>query len=179
MTPREPRTLGYYAASHWFQRAVLLVITGLIAIGLISALDRAKEQAERQLVDLTVRNMRTGMQLAMGEALMHQREAEIASWVGNNPVRWLSSEPKGYRGECSQAEGGELTGGEWCFEREQKKLIYRPRRIDHLRGSVSGQACDRLVWRVTRVLDRGADSGGFVGLRVEADPPCRWVLEES
>ena len=179
MTSHELRRPDYYAASHWFQWAVLFGVLAVLSIGLLWALGEVKERAEKQVVDLTVRNMRTGMQLAMGEALMHQREAEIALWVGSNPVRWLSSEPKGYRGACPQAESGELKGGEWCFDSEQKKLMYRPLRIDHLRESAGGRECDRLAWRVTRSPDRGADSGGFVGLRVEADSPCRWVLEDS
>jgi len=179
MIPSEPRRLGYYAASQWFQWAVLFCVLAALSIGLLWALSDVKERAEKLAVDLTVRNMRTGMQLAMGEALMHQHEAEIALWVGSNPVRWLSSEPKGYRGACSQAEGSELKGGEWCFDSEQKKLMYRPLRIDHLRESVGGHGCDLLTWRVTRPPDRGVDSGGFVGLRVEADSPCQWVLEEN
>lgn len=179
MIAREPRTLGYYAASHWFQWAVLLVILGGIGIGLLRALEQAREAAERQSVELTVRNMRTGMQLAMGEALMHQREAEIASWVGSNPVRWLSAEPKGYLGKCSQTDGRELNGGEWCFETAQKRLMYRPYRQDHLQAVVEGRQCDRLSWSVTGLPDRAASSGNFGGLRFETDTLCRWSLDEN
>ena len=135
MTPHEPRRLGYYATKKWVQHAVLFVVVGLIAVGLISALGDATEQAERQIVELTIRNMRTGMQRAMGEALMHQREGEMASWAGSNPVRWLDSPPAGYRGECSTAESRALSGGEWCFERGRRELVYRPRNLDRLHES--------------------------------------------
>ena len=106
MTPHEPRRLGYYATKKWVQHAVLFVVVGLIAVGLISALGDATEQAERQIVELTIRNMRTGMQRAMGEALMHQREGEMASWAGSNPVRWLDSPPAVARAPVSAASGG-------------------------------------------------------------------------
>ena len=178
MIAREPRTLGYYAASHWFQWAVLLIVIGVVAIGLIQALERARNQAEREAIELTVRNMRTGLQLAMGEALMHQREAEIASWVGSNPVRWLSREPAGYRGDCTHGDGSELNGGEWCFDLTQKRLLYRPYRVGDLNGSMDGAVCDRLSWRVVRSPAQGSASGGFVGLRVETDSQCGWGLME-
>lgn len=179
MIPREPRRLGYYATRNWFQHAVLFVVLGLFAIGLISALGDAKEEAERQMVELTIRNMRTGLQRAMGEALMHQREGEMASWVGSNPVRWLDSPPAGYRGECSTADSWALSGGEWCFERGRRELVYRPRNIDHLYDSkgtmkAEGRRCDQLSWRVARAPTSAA-SGGFVGLRIEVASSCQWA----
>ena len=182
MIPHEPRRLGYYATKKWFQHAVLFVVVGLIAVGLISALGDAKEKAERQIVDLTVRNMRTGMQRAMGEALMHQREGEMASWAGSNPVRWLDSLPAGYRGECSTAESWALSGGEWCFERGRRELVYRPRNVDHLHDSKGatkgvGRQCELLSWRVARAPVSAA-SGGFVGLRIEVASSCEWIPAE-
>ena len=179
MISHEPRRLGYYATKNWFQHAVLFVVLGLFAIGLISALSDAKEEAERQIVELTIRNLRTGLQRAMGEALMHQRESEMASWAGSNPVRWLNSLPTGYRGECSTAESWALSGGEWCFERGRRELVYRPRNSGHLRDSKEamkavGRRCDLLSWRVARAPVSVA-SGGFVGLRIEAASSCEWI----
>ena len=182
MISHEPRRLGYYATKNWFQRAVLFVVLGLLAIGLISALGDAKEEAEKQIVELTIRNMRTGLQRAMGEALMHQREGEMASWAGSNPVRWLDSLPAGYRGECSTAESWALSGGEWCFERGRRELVYRPRNVDHLHDSKGatkgvGRQCELLSWRVARAPVSAA-SGGFVGLRIEVASSCEWIPAE-
>jgi len=178
MIPHGPRTLGYYASSQWFQWAVLFVMLGSLAMGLLWALDDVKERAERQTVDLTLRNMRTGMQLAMGEALIRQREREIATWVGGNPINWLGAPPGGYRGECSAEEGRGLSGGEWCFERASGELVYRPNSVDHLRDSrgEKDSPCGQLRWRVARVSE-SASSAGFVGLRIESASTCQWVLE--
>lgn len=178
MIPHEPRSLGYYAASHWMQGAVVLVVLGSLAMGLLRALGEMKERAEKQVVDLTIRNMRTGMQLAMGEALMQQRERDIASWVGGNPVAWLGAPPGGYRGECSEGESRGLSGGEWCFERDSRELVFRPSRLDHLRSSpdVKIGQCDQLRWRVARVSENMASSG-FVGLRLEPASGCQWALD--
>ena len=95
MIAHEPRSLGYYSASHWLQGAVVFVVLGSLALGLLWALNDAKERAEKQVVELTLRNMRTGMQFAMGEALLRRRESEMASWVGINPVLWLGAPPTG------------------------------------------------------------------------------------
>ncbi|MBK8399765.1 hypothetical protein [Propionivibrio sp.] len=176
MIPHEPRRLGYYANKNWFQRAVLLVIIGLFVVGLLSVLDETKQRTEEQMVSLTVRNMRTGLQLAMGDALMHQREHEMASWVGSNPVRWLNTIPEGYRGECSGDQRRNLAAGEWCFERDRRELVYQPRHVDQLRVLPEGSTaqCEQLSWRVARA-PKAAASGGFVGLRIESASACHWV----
>jgi len=178
MMQLQPWRLGYYAASHWFQGAVLLAVLALIFNGLISALNDASERAEKQGVELTIRNMRTGMKLAMGEAMMQQREGEMAAWVGSNPVRWLGSPPGAYRGECSVEESRNLSGGEWCFERNRRQLLYRPHRPDRLHPLPPGSElqCSHLSWRVERAPE-SVVSAGFVGLRLEAVAPCQWVQE--
>jgi len=180
MIPRVSRGPGYYTASHWFQGAVLLVVIGSLAIGILSALSDARDRAERQMVELMVRNLRTGMQLAMGEALMHQRDREIISWVGRNPIAWLGASPAGYLGVCAASGRQELPGGAWCFDGERRELVYRPRRSDQLRALPGSpdQQCRDLSWRVARAPESVA-SGGFVGLRLEAATPCQWISEGS
>lgn len=176
MTP--PRTLGYYAASTWLQGSVFLLLCLLLGSWLLGALHEAQERGEKQAVELAVRNMRTGMQLAMGEALMHGREGEIASWLGSDPVRWLGRQPDGYRGECSVQEADNLPAGAWCFDRERRELAYRPRNADRLQilTTADGRQSKQLRWRVARAPESAA-SGGFVGLRVEIVTPYKWLLD--
>ena len=177
MMAHEPRTLGYYAASHWFQAAVVFLILGALALILLRALNEVEEQAEKQVVDLTLRNMRTGMQYAMAEALMRQRESEIAAWAGSDPTRWLELPPAGYRGECSPEERRNLPEGTWCFESVSRELVYQPRNTKQLRDRGSGHHCSQLAWQVVRVAD-GAVEGAFVSVRIDATSPCRWFFEE-
>ncbi|WP_301100627.1 hypothetical protein [Propionivibrio sp.] len=176
MTPRYTHRLDYYTGSRWFQGALVLALIGVLASGLLSALSDARERAERQWVDLLIRHMRTGMQLAMGMAIMQQRGGEMASWVDSNPVRWLDSLPQGYRGECSIDESGALSAGEWCFERDRRELVYRPQHSDHLHMLPEGGACSQLRWRVARAPEAAA-SGAFVGLRIETAASCQWLPE--
>lgn len=180
MSGHEPRTLGFYASSHWMQGVMVLLILGGLALILLSALDEMKERAEKQLVELTIRNMRTGLQLAMAEALMHQQASGIAEWAGSNPVRWLGSLPDGYRGECSAAQRKALSGGEWCFEQERRELVYRLRHDGHLSPPVdeAGRVCADLSWRVAGLSESGKKDG-FVGLRLKPASSCRWRLDSA
>lgn len=177
--PHEPRRLGYYAASKWFQAAVLFVVLGIFALALLSALSDVKQQAEREMVELTLRNMRTGMQLAMGEALMQQREGEIAAWVGSNPISWLGASPVGYQGECAPADGSGLKDGEWCFAGDRQALVYRPHGRERVRDVTGGgDSCRYLQWRVTSTAEQNAQQG-FAGLRIENVGGCRWRADEK
>lgn len=161
-----PGTLGYYTGSRWLSAAVAVALIGALAVALLGALEEAEERAEAVLVEVTVRNMRTGLQIAMGEAITHGREKEIAGWAGSNPVRWLGTDPVGYLGDCP---GGSLPPGAWCFDRERRELAYQPRHHRHL-VRVEGT---ELRWRVAAAA-ADAPRGGLVGLRLETVRPYDW-----
>ena len=180
MSAEHARTYGYYTAAHWFQGAVIFLLVSALALWLLSALNDAKERAERLSVELTIRQMRSGMHFAMGEALIRQSARLINSWEGSDPVRWLDSPPSGYRGECSAAERQALSGGEWCFDRKRRELVYRPKSQECLRdlGVSPATPCAELSWRVRRSAGSPA-SDGFTGLRIEAASACQWLLPGS
>lgn len=56
-----------------------------------------QEEVEKTQVELNVRQMRSGLQWAMGEALLQGKTAEIASWVGSNSMRWLDYSMEDWR----------------------------------------------------------------------------------
>ena len=180
MIPHGSRSLGYYAASHWLQSAVVLVLLGTMALFLLSAIMNVKEMAEKQEVELIIQNMRTGLQWAMAEVLMQQRGVDVIAWEDSNPVRWLSGAPRNYRGECSRGEVENLVAGEWCFEMEDRELVYRPVHAEHLVLVLPAEKapCAALRWRVIRTRG-GVSDGGFSGVRLEYASACRWVLEED
>lgn len=174
MIHRETRTLGYYAGSRWLQSAVFFLIVAALVLVLLRAMNEVEAQAERQAVELTLRNMRTGMQFAMAEALMRQRESDMAAWARSNPVRWLEVPPAGYRGECTVDERRDLPEGAWCFERESQELLFRPRNTKQLRRLDDGRQCSQLVWQVTQIADH-APSSGLVGVRIVPTSACGFV----
>lgn len=176
MIEHEPQGGGYYAASHWFQGGVVLIVLVGLIFALLSALDEAKARSEQLIVELTVRNMRTGMQLALGEAMMQQRAPGREFRAGQNPLAWLGSEPAGYVGGCPLSGRQDLPPASWCFDERQEVLVYRPRAVQHLRAAAGDQpnACAELAWRVER---SGDSARGTVGWRIEEVTGCRWSLE--
>lgn len=168
------RAYDYYAGSRWLVHAVTIVAILLLAGWLLAALQEAEERAEKLMVELTWRNMRTGLQIAMGEALMSGRDKEIAGWEGSNPVRWLGSEPSGYRGECAARLAGELPKGAWCFDSGRRELVYRPRNDRHLRIDGEAGRGKLLRWRVVAAAQE-PERPGPPGLRVESVTSYSWL----
>lgn len=171
MTRGPLRQVNHWTASRWLSLSMSAVAISLLAAGLLRALEETDERAEKLMVELTYRHMRTGLAVAKAEALLRGREAEIADWAGANPVRWLAAPPPGYRGECSRP-AVELGAGEWCFDQERRELAYRPRRAAHLRivAPPADGAAKILRWRTT-------DAGGQGSLHVEYVTAFEWVLE--
>ena len=178
MSAGNARTYGYYAVSHWFHVAIIFLLLSALGLWLLSALEDAKERAERLGVELTIRHMRTGLLYAMGEALMRQNEHEIHSWVGSNPIRWLGASPSGYLGVCSSVRRSSLAGGEWCFDNERKELVYQPRHLAHLHqgGVDTGDQCTQLSWRVVSGPAR-EQSEQVASVRIEPASACGWLLQ--
>jgi hypothetical protein len=147
------------------------------SLWLFSALTAAQAIAEKMVVELTVQSMRTGLKVAMGEAVISMRDGEIPRWVGCNPVRWLEMPPVGYTGDC-QADGKVAEGG-WCFEPSSRDLVYRPRN-DHALKRIQNEDSNGplfLRWRVVKVGKDTPGDSGLTGLRVENVTPYRWEVE--
>jgi hypothetical protein len=174
MIRRVERSIGYYAGSHWFQVGVLFALVGVFALWLLEELEEARERVDQQVVEMTVRSMRTGMQFAVGEALLHQNRRKIvADWAGTNPVIWLAAPPHGYRGECSVAESRMMPSRSWCFERESRHLVYRTGKTVY-RWQVSDSiGCEDLRWQV--VGSTNGPASEMAGLRIEMVKPCGLV----
>ena len=105
-----------------FEFAVTVVIFGLLATVLMARLNAIQEEAERTEVDLTVRNIRVGIQLAIGERIMHGEESRIAEVAAASPVEFLGRRPRGF------SDGRTPRGpGQWAYDAANRELIYLPR----------------------------------------------------
>lgn len=164
---------GAWQGRRWLSFSVSAVLLALLAWGALRALEDAEETSERFVVDVTLRNLRSGLQLAMGEAMIEGRENEFASWVGSNPLRWLGTPPGGYVGACPAQAAGLAPGG-WCFDETAGELVYRPRHGMRLRlaSPVADPADQRLRWRVEATSR--LPGGRITGLRVQSVTPYAW-----
>jgi hypothetical protein len=168
-----PPLFSPFAASHWLPVTVVLLIVALLALVLLDRLDRAAAESEKLMLELTVRNMNLGLQAAKGHALAQGREAEIRTWRGENPVRWLGGALPAYQGEC-RAAGRELAPGQWCFAAESGALVYAVK----ARGRVhdrQGRPLERLHWQVMPPPGSAADEA--LALRVWPQEDAVWTLQ--
>ncbi|MCK9389730.1 MAG: hypothetical protein M0Q22_15245 [Sulfuritalea sp.] len=133
--------------------AVIVCIFGVLALVFLERVERVQIDAERTEVQLTIRNLRQGMQLAVGELIMHGEEQRLPELAAANPVRFLEKQPPGYEGEATFPS----QPGGWVFDPIHQEIAYRPR----LPQAFDGR--DELRWRY-RSFSFGPDRLG--GLRL-------------
>ncbi len=153
-----------------------LVVVAVIALIVFVALDRLRdvqEMGEKTAVEMTVRNIQSGLRWEMSERIMAGHEASIAELAGGNPVRWLEKPPSGYLGEFPAAPAN-FPPGHWYFDTLRGELRYRP----ILERNLECKQCDRVVdemalsWRITRAGNTMLGRGDSV--RVVTVTPYRW-----
>jgi general secretion pathway protein G len=154
------------------QFSVALAVIGVLAVFLLDALYDVMEQAERTVMEATIRNMDSGLRVELARRMIHGQEASIGDLVGANPVQWLEAPPVGYSGNCRR----DLTAGEWCFDAVTNEIVYRPRLVRNLEyhdPSRSG-----LRWRVSTAAElagrRGGSAASAGAIRVASTTSFAW-----
>lgn len=131
-----------------FEFALVVAIIGILGGLLMHRLTEVEAAAERLQVDLTVRHMRVGLALAIGERLMQGREDSLAELLERNPAEFL--------GGVGLADG-------WRYDPSARRLSYRPRQPEAFEGR------EELQWRLTAA---GRADGRVMGLRLVPVPPA-------
>ena len=140
----------------WLEFAVSALVISVLAVFTLGALWRAQGQAEATLVDLTLRNMATGLRLKQLDLLLRGDAAGMAALAGANPVAWLQGPPAHYRGEVDGEPAA--VGPAWYFDGGRRELAYRP-------GAGSyplPEGAAELRWRV----ERSGGSAAMPGARI-------------
>jgi hypothetical protein len=136
---------------------IVVILFGVLASVFLYRIEHIQAEAEKTEVALTMRNLRLGMQLAVGELLIAGKDDQIRQLLDRNPFRFLDQPPSGYAGEATNPP----TPGGWVFDANRKEIAYRPRLPEAFDGR------DVLRWRYIATADR-ADR--MTGLRlVEAE----------
>lgn len=109
-----------------FEFAITVAIFGVLAMALMARLNAIHEEAERTEVALTVRNIRVGIQLAIGERIMHGEEARIAEVAQTSPIDFAvdlgGDRPRSFSsGRFPEAPG------QWAYDSSSRELAYLPR----------------------------------------------------
>ncbi len=133
-----------------FEFALTVAIFGVLAALLLQRLALIEEEAERTEVDLTIRNMRVGIQLAIGERIMRGEEERLAEVAAASPVDMLGKRPRGF-----VAEPAATAAGEWAYDPRRRELRYLPRLPQAFGGA------EELRWRYVARTDA---AGKVVGV---------------
>jgi type II secretory pathway pseudopilin PulG len=138
-----------------FEFAVTVAIFGVLAVALLVRLNAIQAEAERTEVDLTVRNIRVGIQLAIGERIMRGDEGRIIEVVEANPIDFLGHKPRGF----SAGRTAEVAG-QWAYDPIRRELSYVPRLPEAFADA------RELRWRYVARLDLSGKAVGasLVGL---------------
>ncbi len=139
--------------SNKFDFAITVVIFGLLATALLVRLNAIQEDAERTEVQLTVRNIRVGIQLAIGERIMRGEEDRIGEVAKASPVDFLGHKPRSF----TNARAPEAPG-QWSYDPVRRELKYQPR----IPGAFP--EATELCWRYVARVD---SSGRTVGISLE------------
>lgn len=102
--------------------ALVVVIFGILATALLNRLQAIEADAERTEVELTVRNIRVGVQLAIGERIMRGEEARIAEVAAASPVDFLGRLPRNFNDGSLPPQPGQ-----WTWDASRRELGYLPR----------------------------------------------------
>ncbi len=130
----------------WLEFSVVAAVLSVLAGSLLAALLYYQELGEATVVQLTVRNIRSGMRYQIAEKLTQGRAWELARMVGANPLAWVASSPDGYVGLVRNADVRSLPKGSWFYDTDRAELGYIPKLSFHL--SVARGQPTILRWQV-------------------------------
>lgn len=164
---------GYYPArSRLLEFSLAVAVIVVLAAVLLQALVQVEADAERTVVEATVRNMDSGLRLVQAQQITQQMEKQRAGLLRENPMAWLEKPPPDYAGAFERIDPERLERGRWAWDRGALTLYYRPRRDEGLKTSVGN---GWLAWQVKAPGGRTAKADAPLGiLRIEAKFAYVW-----
>lgn len=127
MTSARPRTFRGVR----FDMMVSVAVTAVLSIVLVERLFYYEEYAEKTLAELTITNMRTGLNLRKAEMMVSYAQGLPVEVLGENPMVWLPAPVPNYSGEFQGQAPDQAGNGIWYFDRGARELAYRPNRMRH------------------------------------------------
>ncbi len=121
--------------SHGFGLVDLAVALALLAALLYFLLDRLltmQEMAEKTEMEETVRSINYALRLEAASRLARGSDPRRTPLEKENPIKWLQTPPRNYLGEMSKVPDY-AKPAYWYFQPEERQLIYRPNRAEHLK----------------------------------------------
>ncbi len=154
----------------------LTIIAALIGYAL-QRLDELAVEAERIRLELSVRNMETGLRHYVATKIIEGRMQDLARDEEANPVGRLILPPPGYLGELDHPDWKKIKEGSWYYDKQEGALVYKVINADRFISTLPGRAAFRLrlEYRDTNGNGRRDPEERIEGLRLERVAPYRWL----
>jgi general secretion pathway protein G len=154
-----------------FSLIELVVSLALIAVLGGVLLERTlyyQELAEKANMERIAADLRSSVNLRVGELMLANRLTELDALVSENPFDLLVQKPQNYLGVLDDPSPEQAPGGNWYFDKKSKEVVYS---IDLGRYfSLEEGREKRVAWRVVVVPGAGKPEWA----RFQLVKPYRW-----
>ncbi|OGB23055.1 MAG: hypothetical protein A3I66_08535 [Burkholderiales bacterium RIFCSPLOWO2_02_FULL_57_36] len=158
-----------------FELAIGITMIGLLATVLSERMLRYQEYAEKTAMEVTARNLRTGLRLRVADLMMRDRLHEIDRLLQDNPITWLETPPPNYIGERANAKQDDTVRGNWYFDNVRRELVYTPFRHRYFQPQLYGNHSIR--YRIAAVpVTSGDGTRSIEGLSLVLLSPYKWEI---
>ncbi|MES2351048.1 MAG: type II secretion system protein [Pseudomonadota bacterium] len=123
---------------------VAVAVIGILMTILLQRIWYYQDEAERTSVQLTVANVRAALEIKVTQGKLPGRSVDLTILAEQNPLNLLVAKPVNYAGEYFSPRNGEVSEGNWYFDRSNKTLVY----LLNIRNSFGGAQSKRLKFKV-------------------------------
>lgn len=102
----------------YYEFAIVIVLLGILAVVLMQALGKVRGEMEEAGVQVEAAAIRS----ELIEVVVHRETFGGVLPKSDNPVEWVATTPRNYRGAVDQAPEEDAV---WYFDRPAKELVYR------------------------------------------------------
>ncbi len=156
---------------------IVITIVVILAAVLLERVWFYQEQAEKTAMVEVVGAIQSALVMQHGRLLTRGMESEVTVLAADNPMRWLSKQPRNYSGEFYDPTPRSVAPGNWVFDLRSRELIYVLDRADHFILSKDGNKWIR--YRVNLIYDPALGASGkppkeLVGALFEPTESYQW-----
>jgi len=138
---------------------IILLVSGLSLL-LYDRFLGYQALAEKTSMEMTVINMRSGLQLRVAELMMEGKVDKMAGLLDENPIKWLAAPPTNYIGAFQNPEQHAISANTWYFDTRRHELVYIPGRNSIFTAEPARATA--LRFRVTGIVSPPAAGTGSV-----------------
>jgi type II secretory pathway pseudopilin PulG len=108
-----------------FELLGIILLVSVLSLLLYDRFLGYQALAEKTAMEMTVINMRSGLQWRVGELMIEDRADKMANLLDENPIKWLMAPPPNYIGAFQNPEQHPIPGNAWYFDTRRHELVYR------------------------------------------------------